>query len=393
MIERQVTPYLTKLLKKYPIVSVTGPRQSGKSTLLTNVLKNYAYVSLENPDMRRFAIDDPRGFLERYNDKIIIDEVQYAPDLFSYIQTATDFTGKTGQYVLSGSQNFLLLKSIKQSLAGRVSIFRLLPFSYSELAKNHIDLSTNKLMLQGGYPRIYDKNIPPQEFYENYLQTYIDRDVDSLLSVKEISNFNKFLKLCATRIGQVLDVTSLASDCGIDRKTAVSWLSVLESSYIVLQLMPYYANIGKRLIKSPKLYFYDTGLASYLLGIKSEKALQDDSMRGALFENLVITEMMKNYLNQKTMPDLYFWRDSNKNEVDIIDDTDSELKMFEIKSGKTAKPEFQTTLREVANILKVKNHHRAVVYDGQTLKSPKMSFVNWRELASYTLCMFDTHSG
>ena len=381
MIKRELTQEIIKSLTQYPIISLTGPRQSGKSTLLTTILPDYKYVSLESPEDRKFALDDPRGFLEKYNDKTIIDEAQYAPDLFSYIQMVTDFSGKTGQYVLSGSQNFLLLKSIKQSLAGRVNILKLLPFSYHELSRSDINPNIDELIFMGGYPRIYDKNLPPSKFYENYLQTYIDRDVDDLLNVREISTFNKFLKICATRIGQILDITSLANDCGIDRKTASSWLSILESSYIAFQMPPYFANIGKRLIKSPKLYFYDTGLACYLLGIKDKDLLVNSRSFGSLFENFVIGEMLKGYLNADQNPDLYFWRDNHKNEVDIIDATGSELKSYEVKSSKTMNWDYLSNLSDVSEALKISMENRAVIYNGETSKGTKgNNFVNWREI-------------
>jgi predicted AAA+ superfamily ATPase len=377
MIERKITAVITRYLSKYPIVTLTGPRQSGKSTLLRAVLKNYTYLTLEDLDTRRFAIEDPRGFLEHYNDKTIIDEAQYAPELFSYIQTATDLRNKTGQYVLSGSQNFLLLKNIKQSLAGRVSIAKLLPFSYPELADSGIEIGLNELIFKGGYPRIYDKNIPPSEFYENYLQTYINRDVDELLNVRDITSFNKFIKLCAARIGQLLDITSLARDCGISFKTATSWLSILESSYIMFELPPYYANIGKRLIKSPKIYFYDTGLACYLLGMKSTTDLADNKLYGQLFENFVIAEQLKRYYNRKVVPDLYFWRDTNGNEIDLVDDTGPELQLTEIKSGKTAKADFTTNLKTIGQELGVPPKNQRVIYNGKTLTVSGVSFKSW----------------
>ena len=312
MIERTIKNKVQQLLQKYPVVTLTGPRQSGKSTLLRNTFADYDYVSLEDPDNRSFALDDPKGFLKSYPDKTIIDEAQKVPKLFSYIQTHTDTVGNTGMYILAGSQNFLLMEAIGQSLAGRTAVLKLLPLSVSELnvAKVETDDIDTKIF-KGAYPRLYDKDIMPNDFYPYYIQTYVERDVRQVKNIGDLSAFVKFIKLCAGRIGQVLNVSSLAGDCGISVSAANSWLSVLETGYVCFLLQPDFNNFTKRVVKSPKLYFYDTGLACSLLGITSAQQVATHYLKGGLFENLVISETIKKYYNQGIEPDLRYFRDSN----------------------------------------------------------------------------------
>mgnify|MGYP003287466557 FL=1 len=281
MIERILKSKLIEMANKYPIVTLTGPRQSGKSTLLRNSFQDYEYVSLEDPDMRLFATDDPRGFLSTYPDKTIIDEVQRVPSLFSYIQTHTDKENKEGMYMLAGSHNFLLMESVNQSLAGRTAVLKLLPFSHYEMEKGEIlPSNVNEEIFKGAYPRIYDKAINPDDYYPFYIQTYVERDVRLLRNIGDLSKFIKFLKLCAGRIGQLLNLSSLANECGISVTAATNWLSILEASYICYLLKPDYNNYAKRLVKTPKLYFYDTGLACSLLDIQNTEQITTHFLRG-----------------------------------------------------------------------------------------------------------------
>ncbi|HRZ97693.1 MAG TPA: ATP-binding protein, partial [Paludibacter sp.] len=320
MIERELKTKLVALATKYPIVTLTGPRQSGKSTLLRNTFPEYNYVSLENTENRLLAQSDPNGFLATYADKTIIDEAQLVPVLFSYLQTHTDIQGKVGMYLLAGSQNFLLMESITQSLAGRTAVLKLLPFSRYELQNANVrKINIDEEIFTGCYPRIYDKKIYPTDFYPYYIQTYIERDVRQLKHIGDLNKFILFLKMCAGRIGQLLNLSSLANECGIAVTTAQSWISVLESSYIVYLLRPDHNNYSKRLVKTPKLYFYDTGLACSLLNIIHAEQISTHFLRGALFENMVINEFVKKSLNAGHEPQLSFWRDKTGNEVDLIE--------------------------------------------------------------------------
>ena len=379
MVERIISEKLKYLLGKFPIVLLTGPRQSGKSTLLKYQLPDYDYVSLEFPDVRLFAESDPRGFLQNYKGKTIIDEAQYVPQLFSYIQTITDEENTVGRFVLSGSQNFLLMQSISQSLAGRVAILKLLPFSYSEL--NSALLSSNSLnecIFNGGYPRIFDKQIPPAEFYPNYVQTYVERDVRMLRNLSDLSLFIRFIKLCAGRIGQLFNISSLANECGVGSNTVRAWLSVLETSYIAFLLQPYHKNFNKRLVKTPKLYFYDTGLACSLLGIETEKQLSTHYLRGELFENWVISEYQKQNYAVGKEPAIYFWRDSNGMEVDLLVEKSGELTGIEIKSGSTLNSDYFKGLKALQQMNIVSKDNSCVVYGGmQPFETSNGKFIPW----------------
>ncbi|MDE6310386.1 MAG: ATP-binding protein, partial [Muribaculaceae bacterium] len=341
MIERTLSPKIQQLATKFPVVALTGPRQSGKSTLLKHLFPEYRYVSLEDLDMRAFAMSDPRGFLATYDRQVIIDEAERVPELFSYLQTHIDKLNEPGMYLLSGSRNFHLMDAIDQSLAGRVAVLKLLPFSRLELNNGGILPSgINEQIFTGFYPRIFDKNIYPTDYYPSYINTYIERDVRKILNVTNLSRFTRFLRLCAGRIGQLLNKSSLAVEAGITIPTVDSWLSVLEASYITYCLEPNFKNYNKRIVKSPKLYFYDTGLACSLLGITSADQLSTHYMRGELFENLVITQFIKNKLNTGITPDLTFWRDSSGLEVDLINTLGQESCADEIKSGTTFKPSY-----------------------------------------------------
>jgi len=299
MIARTITPQFLKLLNLYPIVTVTGPRQSGKTTLAKNSLPDWNYVSLEDPDMRSFCKNDCKGFLQTYSEHTIIDEAQRVPELFSYLQTHVDAAGKKGMYVLTGSQNMNMLESISQSLAGRTSILKLLPFSYEEQSVAGIlPTSVNAQIFTGGYPRIFDSHIPPSQFYKDYIELYVERDVRQLKNIGNLETFKRFVKLCAGRIGQLLNMQNLADDCGIGATTVKSWLSLLETSFIIYFLQPDYRNFSKRIVKNPKLYFCDTGLACSLLEIQNENQLSSHYLRGNLFENLAINRFRTKYFNK-----------------------------------------------------------------------------------------------
>lgn len=356
MIKRHLEEKLRTAVTQYPVVTITGPRQSGKTTLTRSVLEGYDYISLEDPDRRLDAIRDPRGFLGQFSQScVILDEAQQAPELFSYIQGIVDSTGRPGQFILSGSQNFLLMEKISQSLAGRCAILHLMPFSYPELiGQGVMNLrhpgGENKplaapgnlfeMLVKGFYPRIHDRNLDPQDWLANYCQSYIERDVRQIINLGDIEVFNRFIRLCAGRNGQILNMASLANDSGVSTVTVKRWLSILETSFIIKLLRPHHKNFNKRLIKSPKLYFLDTGLLCYLLRIRNAEDLGFHAMRGAVFESWIISELYKNYYHQGLVPDIYFWRDSNGHEVDVLLDHGSQLIPVEIKSAQTLNDEF-----------------------------------------------------
>ena len=365
-IQRELSDILVEASGHYPVVTLTGPRQSGKSTLLKHLFPTYRYVSLEDPDIRRVAIEDPRGFLKTYPDKTIIDEAQRAPDLFSYLQTHVDESDSTGMYFLAGSHNFLLMQSITQSLAGRTAVLNLLPFSRSELHRaEKLPPTIDEQILKGFYPRLYDRKIPAQRFYADYVRTYVERDVREVTRIVELNKFEKFIKLCAARIGQLLNVASLAMDCGISVPTAEGWLSILEGSFIVYRLQPNHVNFNKRIVKSPKLYFYDTGLACYLLGIKTAEEVGLSYLKRALFENMVVNQFVKDALNRGETPDISFWRDSQGNEVDLLVGTENNWQAYEIKSGHTYNPSFFKGLDKWGALSSTPPAHRYVIYAGK----------------------------
>lgn len=382
MIEREIVTKLKQLATKFPIVTLTGARQCGKSTLLRNCFDDYAYVSLEDLDYRTFATDDPRGFLKNFDKRVIIDEAQYAPGLFSYLQTAVDCQNESGMYILSGSHNFLLMEQISQSLAGRTAILKLSPLSLRELKQASLVPPTlNEWLFTGGYPRIYDKNIAATDYFPNYIQTYIERDVRLLRNISNLSQFVRFLKLCAARVGQLLNVSSLANECDITTPTAQAWLSVLETSYIVYLLKPYHKNYNKRLIKSPKLYFYDTGLVASLLGLESAEQLSTHYLRGEMFENMVIGEYIKKFYAQGREPSLYFWRDSNQNEIDLLVEHGTSLEAIEIKSNATMNSKFFDNLKEFRKLNNLSAQDSSVVYGGDVdFVTSDGKFISWRNV-------------
>jgi predicted AAA+ superfamily ATPase len=337
MISRALTTKAQGLLTKFPIVSISGPRQSGKTTFSRLFAPDYQYVNLEMPDNRLFAHNDPHLFLQTHQNRVILDEAQNVPDLFSYLQVFTDERNRTGEYILTGSQNFLLMQKITQSLAGRVALLTLLPLSYFELPERK---PIEQFIFRGGYPRVILQEAQPEDFFASYIQTYIERDVRQLIQIQNLTLFQNFLRLMAGRAGQVFNASSIANDLGVSSQTVEAWTSVLEASYIVFRLQPYYQNFNKRITKAPKVYFYDTGLLCFLLGIRAEQEFHLHFAKGAIFENLVILEVMKLFYNQGRRPQLYYWRDSNQNEVDLLIQDGLKLHAVEIKAGKTINSEF-----------------------------------------------------
>jgi len=365
--DRTIREAVLAYLKKYPVLAMTGPRQSGKTTFLKTVLPDYQYISLENPDNRQFAKSDPNGFLTAYSNKVILDEVQQVPHLFSYIQSIVDDSGIMGQFILSGSQNFHLMQSITQSLAGRVALFRLLPFDIAEMQQANLPLDDfAKVIVRGFYPALFDRDIPSKVFYVNYLSTYVERDVSELLQVRNSRQFRTFLSLCAGRAGQMLNLSSLANECGITQPTAKSWLSVLESSYIIFLLQPYHENFNKRLVKTPKLYFYDTGLLAHLLKITDGDKLKLHEKKGALFENMVIGEKVKQNYHRYLQQELYYWRDSNGNEVDLLILNDDGMDIYEVKATETITTKLFDGLHKFEKLAGDRLHKKVLVYAGKT---------------------------
>lgn len=385
MIAREVIQKLKEMAGKFPVITITGPRQSGKTTLCKHLFSDYRYVSLENPDLKLYAENDPRGFLEEYNNQVIIDEAQNVPQLFSYLQQIVDERRETGQFILTGSQNFLLLEKISQSLAGRVYIFHLLPFNHKEISpKYKTDLYQS--MFQGGYPAIYDRQISPGDFFPSYVQTYIERDVRSIMQIKDLNLFTTFLKVCAGRIGQLFNASSIANEIGVDYKTIQSWLSILETSFIVFRLHPWHVNFNKRIVKTPKLYFYDTGLACHLLEIRKAEDLNFHFAKGALFENYVISEYLKNRRNQGDNNDPYFWRDNVGNEIDLLADLGPLLKIAEIKSGKTIRNDFFKGLNFFEDISSKYSIEKYLIYGGDfTRKQFDTKVLSWNKIDDFTI--------
>jgi predicted AAA+ superfamily ATPase len=365
LINRTIENVLRALSGKYPVVTLTGPRQSGKTTLCKKVFAYKPYANLESPDTRQFAIDDPKGFLAQYPDGAILDEIQRAPDLVSYLQPMVDEDQREGLFILTGSQQFEVSSSINQSLAGRSALVKLLPFSIAEIQSAFSLPDIDSLLYQGFYPRLWDKQLNPTQALGDYYETYIERDLRQLVAIKDLNLFQRFIRLCAGRIGQLLNVSSLANDAGVSHTTSQNWLSLLEASYIIFLLQPYHASISKRLVKSPKLYFYDVGLAGFLLGIENAKQIARDPLRGNLFENMVVAEALKHRFNQGLRSNLYFYRDSKGNEVDLLMVSGSDIFPIEIKAGMTITRDYFKGLNHFAKVFPDQMHSGSgLVYGG-----------------------------
>ena len=381
MILRDAEKTIRRLLRGFPIVTITGPRQSGKTTLAKTIFTNKPYVSLEDPDTRLFAREDPRSFLERFPNGAVFDEVQRCPEILSYLQSVVDADERMGLYILTGSQQFGLLSGISQSLAGRTAFLELLPFSLPELKKaDLLPTHTDTILHKGGYPPLYDRELLPQTWFSAYTTAYVERDVRQILKIQELETFQQFIRLCAGRTGQLLNYSSLATECGITHNTVKAWISVLEASYIIFRLRPHHANFKKRLVKMPKLYFYDVGLVSWLLGIRTAEQIMTHPLRGALFETFIISELMKSRLNQGERPDLFFWRDSNGNEVDVIAEHQGKLMPLEVKSGKTLTKESTTGLQKWLSLTKDKSTSPTLIYGGtESYRHHDIKIIGWRE--------------
>lgn len=387
MVQRIAKNKLQDLATKFKAVAVTGARQTGKTTLVKQVFKGKPYLSLENPDTRSFALDDPRGFLETYcDDGAILDEVQRAPALFSYLQEVLDNSKEKGLFILSGSNNFLLQQTISQTLAGRVGYINLLPFSITELKKSKLlPQSDDELMLKGFYPPIYDQKIPPIDWCPNYIRTYIEKDVRQIKNITDLIVFEKFIKLLAGRSGQELNYSALSVEIGVDVKTVQSWIGILESSFIVYLLKPHHKNFNKTIVKRPKLYFYDTALVCYLLGIRNTSQLTTHPLRGAIFEGMVVTELIKKRTNAGLEINLFYWRDKTGHEIDIIVDDGGKLLPIEIKSGKTINAEFFKNIEYWSNLSK--SNKSIILYTGEQSqkRTNGKEILNWRSLINHEL--------
>lgn len=379
MVKREISGILIKLSKQYPVITVAGPRQSGKTTLVRKIFQKKPYVNLENIDQRELAVNDPREFLRRYDDGAIIDEIQRAPSILSYIQTAVDEKKESGMFILTGSQNLNILSGVSQSLAGRTAILKLLPFDINEIMSYKRSFSTDDLLVKGFFPSVYEKRLNPAIYYRNYIETYIERDLRQIINVKDLHLFQIFLKLCAGRIGQLFNASSLAGEVGVSSTTIKNWISILEASFIVMPLEPYFENINKRVVKSRKLYFTDIGLAASLLGIENSAHVTNHPSRGALFENMVIMEMVKKRFSVAMGHNLYFYRDSNNNEIDILFKRSHVLTPVEIKSAATYHSQFLDSLVRIRKAFPKKIGPGFLVYSGEAeQKVLKDHVINYR---------------
>ena len=387
MISRDAQHILLEMAQGYYVVVVTGPRQSGKTTLVQQVFPEKEYVSLENPDEREFADQDPKRFLARFPQGAILDEVQRCPEIFAYLQARVDADRQPGQFILTGSQQFGLMSGITQSLAGRAGLLELLPFSLHELQNAQCAPATaDDLLLKGLYPPLYDRKLTPSLWYKSYMQTYVERDVRQMVNIKDLNTFQRFIRMCAARIGQLVNLSNLAGDCGITHNTAKSWISVLEASYLIFLLQPHYRNYNKRLVKTPKLYFHDPGFAAQLLGIHNTDQLSIHTSRGALFENWVISELIKKNYNQGIEANLYFWRDNTGNEVDVIIERSTGLCPVEIKSGWTLKEDAFAGLRKWLQLAGQDAEHPCLCYGGEEgYERSGVTVVPWRRVSELNI--------
>lgn len=379
MFLRQIKPHIVAAGKKYRAIALIGPRQSGKTTLARDVFADFDYISLENPDYRLRASTDPRLFLKSCHNSTIIDEVQNVPELFSYLQEILDDKNDTRKFILTGSNSFLLSDKISQSLAGRVRIFSILPLTYNELPDENRPSDLDQLLFTGLYPRIYDQKLDARNWLIDYYATYLQKDINMIANVQDRQQFDKFVRLCAGRVGQLGQYSSIASEVGVSQPTITRWASILESSFIIFRLAPYFKNFSKKIVKSPKLYFYDTGLLCYLLGIRSAEDLEIHSLRGQIFENYIVSELAKLQYNQAEQPNLYFWRDQHGHEVDILVDNGTSLTTIEVKSGLTFQDKWLRNLDWFEKHTKQKD--KKLVYGGdKNFEYNGASVVSWKEL-------------
>ena len=379
MIDRQIEKELKLLKNEFPIIAILGPRQSGKTTLSKKVFKEYEYISFEDYDVREFAENDPRGFLDRYKENIIFDEIQRVPKIISYLQTHVDQHNRNGEIIITGSHNFLLMEQISQSLAGRVGITKLLPFSIKEIEQ--LNIEKDELIFKGFYPRIYDQEIRAETFYKNYISTYIEKDIRQIKKITKLDVFIKFMKLLAGRTGQELNLNSLGEECGVSHNTILEWISVLEASFIVYRLKPYYKNYNKRLVKKPKLYFTDTGLVCSLLGIKKKEELDYHFLKGAIFETFIINEVLKANYNIGGRFEIFYWRDNHKKEIDLIIDIGVKQLGIEIKSSGTVNEKYFDGLKYWKELTKIDTDDLYLIYGGaENMIRNGMNVVSWNNI-------------
>ena len=361
-VKRLISEKVMEVQKYYPVTTITGPRQSGKTSLCRHLFPEYPYVNLEDLIMRGRAVADPTGFVDSLGQTAVIDEVQNVPEILSMIQVRVD-EDPTKRFILTGSSNFSLLHRMTQSLAGRTALFTLLPFSFPEMTESEKDVPTWRLLSRGQYPGILVNGIPDRIFYSNYYTTYVERDVRDLMRLKNIIKFDTFVRLLAARTGSEFNASQIAKEAGVSAPTISEWLSILETSYIIFRLQPYNANISKQLTKMPKVYFYDTGFLCYLLGVESEAQYESSTLRGAIFENMAVSELMKGQFNQGRIPDISFYRERSGKEVDAMVREGGKIRLYEVKAGSTFKPEYMTNMNHVASLLPGEVT-KSVIYNG-----------------------------
>ncbi len=382
MIYRQISDLVRTFSTQYPVITITGPRQSGKTTLSRKLFPDKAYINLELPDLRHLVLEDPRGFLKQYPDGAILDEIQRTPELPSYIQGVVDDADKTGMFILTGSQQLEISQSISQSLAGRTAMIKLLPLSLRELFSFTENMSISEILLKGFYPRLHIRSIEPYQFYSHYFETYIERDLRQLSQIENLELFARCVRLLAGRVGQLVNFSSISNDLGVSQPTIKKWVSLLQASYILFLLPPFYRNIGKRLIKTPKIYFYDTGLVSFLLGIGEISHLKHHPLQGNLFENFIVAEYLKKRYNAGKQSNLHFFRDRTGNEVDLVIEKGQELVPVEIKSAATISPDFTRGLRFFRELFPREISEEFVIYSGNsTYTANGISYLPWNKLA------------
>ncbi|MDC7228383.1 MAG: ATP-binding protein [Spirochaetales bacterium] len=379
MIDRQIEDEINILKNEFPIIAILGPRQSGKTTLSQKIFSDYEYISFEDYDVQEYAERDPRGFLRRYSGNVIFDEIQRKPNMISYLQTHVDKLKKNGRIVITGSHNFLLMEQISQSLAGRVGISKLLPFSIKEIEKLNED--KNDLIVKGFYPRIYDQNIRPEVFYKNYISTYVEKDLRQLKKVMKLDVFIKFMRILAGRTGQELNLKTIGEDCGVSHATIIEWISILETSFIIYRLKPFYNNYNKRLVKSPKIYFTDTGLVCRLLGIRKKEELDYHFLKGNIFETFIINEVLKANYNVGERFELYYWRDNHKKELDLIIDFGIKKVGIEIKSSETIHEKYFDGLKYWSELSKIERNKMILIYGGEeNMIRNDMNVISWKNI-------------